>query len=316
MKTDTSGQWWDRSWNVVRGCSPVGEGCRNCWACRLLATRLKHRFPGFAEMTVQLPTAKEWAGDTPLKCLQPRWTGRVELVESMLEAPPHWREPQAVAVSLMGDLFHENLAATAPGRVFGVMAEAWWHTFVVLTKRWRYLYEWSKAVMHYPSDRPQRPVRGWPPNVILGASAWDQGSADEACRRLLQTPAAKRVLCLEPLLSAVDLTEFPIRDEPMHLPGTTCSALTGDIHIRRRPDEATNLIGFGHPRLSWVIVGPETGPGARPCEWGWIRGVVRQCQAAGVPCWVKVLMDPKGRRLPFEQWPVDLRVRQRPEVNR
>jgi len=43
------------------------------------------------------------------------------------------------------------------------------------------------------------------------------------------------------------------------------------------------------PRLDWVIVGGESGPKARPCDVAWIRSVVQQCQATGVPCFVKQL---------------------------
>ncbi len=43
-----------------------------------------------------------------------------------------------------------------------------------------------------------------------------------------------------------------------------------------------------HSRLiSWVIVGGESGPGARPCDVGWIRDIVGQCRAAGVAFWAK-----------------------------
>ena len=42
-------------------------------------------------------------------------------------------------------------------------------------------------------------------------------------------------------------------------------------------------------QIDWVIVGGESGPGARPCDLEWIRGIVRQCQAAGVPAFVKQL---------------------------
>jgi hypothetical protein len=41
--------------------------------------------------------------------------------------------------------------------------------------------------------------------------------------------------------------------------------------------------------LHWVIVGGESGAGARPCRVEWIRSVVRQCRAAGVPVFVKQL---------------------------
>jgi hypothetical protein len=41
--------------------------------------------------------------------------------------------------------------------------------------------------------------------------------------------------------------------------------------------------------ISWVIVGGESGPKARPCNVEWIRSIVRQCREAGVPCFVKQL---------------------------
>jgi hypothetical protein len=45
---------------------------------------------------------------------------------------------------------------------------------------------------------------------------------------------------------------------------------------------------FG-PRLDWVIVGGESGPGARPFNVAWARNIVRQCQTAKVPVFVKQL---------------------------
>ena len=88
------------------------------------------------------------------------------------------------------------------------------------------------------------------------------------------------------------------------------------------------------PRLDWVIVGGESGPGARPCNVQGIRDVVDQCRAAGVPCFVKQLgakpMDPKWetwkrQRGPaialhnkkggdWNEWPEDLRVREYPQA--
>jgi protein gp37 len=88
--------------------------------------------------------------------------------------------------------------------------------------------------------------------------------------------------------------------------------------------------GHGTP-IDWVIVGGESGPGARPCDVAWIRSIVEQCRAAAVPCFVKQLgaqpeqsgtdarahgslldlCDKKGGD-PSE-WPADLRVRRFPE---
>ena len=76
--------------------------------------------------------------------------------------------------------------------------------------------------------------------------------------------------------------------------------------------------------IDWVIVGGESGKGARPMEEDWALDVVRQCKAAGVPVFVKqmgkvwaqqngVKGDQKGGRM--EEWPADLQVREWPSVH-
>jgi protein gp37 len=80
--------------------------------------------------------------------------------------------------------------------------------------------------------------------------------------------------------------------------------------------------------IDWVIVGGESGPGARPCDLAWVRTIVRQCRAAGVPCFVKQLgaepFQQRSNGLPNilhvrhrkgadpAEWPVDVRVREFP----
>ena len=55
--------------------------------------------------------------------------------------------------------------------------------------------------------------------------------------------------------------------------------------------------------IDWVVVGGESGPGARPCDVGWIRSVVRQCREASVPVFVKqVGARPMCRRDRTNDW--------------
>ena len=62
--------------------------------------------------------------------------------------------------------------------------------------------------------------------------------------------------------------------------------------------------------LSWVIVGGESGPGARPCHPDWVRSIRDPCAAAGVPLFVKQLqIDGKINRK-MDEWPEDLRIRE------
>lgn len=149
-----------------------------------------------------------------------------------------------------------------------------------------------------------RPEFQWPlPNVWLGVSVEDQATADERIPLLLRTPAAVRFVSYEPALGPVNLLRY------MSVP----------------------LAEIDNPgaMLDWVIVGGESGPGARPFDIQWARNTVAQCKAAGVACFVKQvgsvpmergerwryepkLKDRKGGD--WEEWPEDLRVREFPEV--
>jgi len=82
--------------------------------------------------------------------------------------------------------------------------------------------------------------------------------------------------------------------------------------------------------INLVIVGGESGPGARPCNVEWIRSIVGQCKAADVPVFVKQLGSNIVTQHPMDrdallkirlanrkggdpaEWPEDLRVREMP----
>ena len=105
-------EWTDATWNPVRGCSRVSEGCRNCYA-----ERMEARTPyGSAAPSTDEKFAILWQFSGP------RWTGKVELIESKLDEPLHWKKPRRIFVNSMSDLFHESLLDEAIDRVFAVMA--------------------------------------------------------------------------------------------------------------------------------------------------------------------------------------------------
>lgn len=118
-------------------------------------------------------------------------------------------------------------------------------------------------------------MAGQPPsNVWIGATIVNQVEADRDIPKLLDVPARVRFLSMEPLLGPVDLTHIEVFGgdaEIYPLKGTTdCvdedGAPTDDV-----------------PALDWVIVGGESGPGARPMHPDWARSLRDQCEAAGVP---------------------------------
>lgn len=186
--SETKISWTDTTWNPVRGCSRVSEGCRNCYAERMAArfSDPGQPFHGFAKRTA--------AGA--------RWTGRVRLIPEKLGEPLRWRKPRFVFVNSMSDLWHERIAEPDIHRVYAVMAVANRHVFQVLTKRparrRRVLNKWDK------------PLSGrWPWvglfNVWEGTSVESRDVLDRI-EDLRLTPAAVRFLSIEPLLE--DLSEL------------------------------------------------------------------------------------------------------------
>jgi protein gp37 len=181
----------------------------------------------------------------------PRWTERVELIESALEIPLHWRKPRRIFVNSMSDLFHEALPDEAIDLVFAIMALCPQHQFIVLTKRAERMVRWFKELTSermvdgiWAAPTVRGYSGGWPlPNVWLGVSV-ENRKALHRVDLLRKTPAALRFISAEPLLE--DL---------------------GDV----------DLTGIG-----WVICGGETGPGARPMHPDWVRSLRDQCVVSGV----------------------------------
>lgn len=290
-----------RVWNPVRGCSRVSEGCVNCYA-----ERQARRFSG---------PGQPYEGLVTIRGGRPGWTGEVRFVPDMLDAPLGWKKPSTVFVNSMSDLFHEKVTDEQIAAVFGVMAATPHHRYIVLTKRAARMREWFRYAerprgahpetwcLHCAAGEvgmPRSPsVYRWPlPNLILGVSCENQATADERIPLLLETPAACRVVSLEPLLGPVELQNRRGYLEPFQ---------ELDPALRRAP------------RLDWVIAGGESGPGARPCDVDWLHFIIEQCQAAWVACFVKQLGSDigfAGKASDPTEWPPTLRVRQWPEVTR
>lgn len=126
------------TWNPVRGCSRVSEGCRNCYAERIAGRFEDGAFKGFAEMRFSDATK---GGDGRF---HGHWTGKVALVSEKLDEPLRWRKPRRVFVNSMSDLFHEALPDEAIDEVFAVMALSPWNTYQVLTKRPARMLAWFR----------------------------------------------------------------------------------------------------------------------------------------------------------------------------
>lgn len=252
-------EWTDETWNPLTGCTKVSQGCKHCYAERDWA-RLQHL---------------------------PAYAGRdftdVATHADRLDQPLRWRRPRRIFVNSMSDLFHEAVPDDFIDRVFAAMALAKQHTFQVLTKRPRrmrdYMLRLSRSAklldiaartLGYTLEFNGQYLVSWPlPNIWLGVSVEDQVTADERIPLLLETPAHVRFLSAEPLLGPVDL-RFHIFSEP-----------TGNFrtHAEKRQMELRKPADGG---LHWVIVGGESGHGARPIHPNWARRLRDQCLSSDV----------------------------------
>jgi protein gp37 len=174
------------------------------------------------------------------------------------------------------------------------------------------------------------------PNVWLGVSVDDQKTAAERLPILAQIPAAKRFVSCEPLLGAVDL--FRAMGEPSDEDWDVVNAIDDDNEPEEFIEECEDWINYGNRlvrnpeyrewenwrwmrarwaklkrTINWVIVGGESGPGARPMDLEWAESIVTQCEVVGIPVFVKQLGGFPDKRNRMEEWPEELRVRQWPE---
>jgi protein gp37 len=171
-----------------------------------------------------------------------------------LNQPLGWKQPRMVFVNSMSDLFHKEVPFPFINQVFETMRRSSQHTFQVLTKRSRRLFELNPEIE-------------WPKNVWMGVSVENQNYTFRI-EHLKNTSAHVKFLSLEPLLG---------------------------------PLPNLNLNG-----LDWVIVGGESGPGARPMDEGWVIDIRDQCQANDVPFffkqWGGVHRKKAGRELKGRTW--------------
>lgn len=277
MADKTGIEWTDATWNPIRGCSRVSEGCRNCYA-----ERVAGRFYGPGEPYEGLvrlhPYGEAREGDSAIKLkTEARWTGQIQFVEKHLEDPTRWRRPRKIFVNSMSDLFHENVKDEWLWEIFDVMEASKRHVFQILTKRPERMSDWIRA--NYGVTFHRRFTHVW-----LGVSVEDQKTATQRVPILQQTPAAIRWVSYEPALGPVDFTQIDGRNYLLEF-------VTGN--------------DFKIPRsIDWVVCGGESGPGARPMHPDWARGVRDQCARSRVPFFFKQWGEwIPGAANGFTQWP-------------
>lgn len=284
---ETKIQWTEQVWNCIGGCEKVSPGCKNCYAIRQ-ALRLGCNPNGKLKA--------RYEGLTIIQGGKPNWTGATFIDEDVLLAPLKRRKPTTYFISL-SDLFYDQRPDEDIDRVFAVMTLAHWHTFQILTKYAERIHarlsapDWAacvrseinefadaSAITREQADRACYTVnRGPLPNVWLGVSVESQQYADERIPLLLKTPAALRFVSYEPALGPVDFTNY-LEGHEDH-----------GVDLSRTVGSKVGCCTGWTPPLDWIIVGGESGPGARPFDVAWAWTAIRQCRSANVPCFLKQL---------------------------
>ena len=248
-------EWTDHTWNPgVYGCRAVSPGCGRCYAARMA-----HRLTGMGVypegLTRRTPTGVHWTGTVVTSPI-------VERLDSL----PRRRRVR-VFVASMSDLFHRDVPSIFIRQVFMAMSERQHLTFQLLTKRPERARDWWR------DWEREDPRQTWPHNVWMGTSVEDQRRAEERIPYLLEIPAAVRWLSCEPLLGPVDLRRLVAR---------------GVVVL----DALEGRMGWPSPhalcaQIRWVVVGGESGPGARAVHPDWIRAIRDQCSEAGTAFFFK-----------------------------
>lgn len=322
---------------VVWACIHKSEGCRNCYSEKI-AARYKRGGPFTAPAMEKL---------TP-------FLDEKELRHILTYKPASGKR---CFVGDMTDIFGEWVPDELLDKLFAVFALRQDVTFQILTKRPERMREYLQddckqrslkvgdAIEAFGHERPwgSLPLN----NVWLGCSVEDQKTADERIPLLLQAPAAVRFVSYEPALGPVDFANLLQKHTGYKDPALATTSFDALRGCGTYPSHVTGIpIDVESDHLDWVIVGGESGPGARPFNIQWARDVVKQCKAAGVACFVKQLgrsvivegsldtflhdhpqvgswgvpqegglvlhpSDSKGGD--WNEWPADLRVREFPK---
>lgn len=269
MAENSKIEWTDATFNPWEGCSKVSAGCANCYA-ETRANRF-HTAKWGPHGTRRVASESYWK--MPLK-----WNREaVSCCPCSFPHPAHdscngrpYERPRVFCASL-ADVFEDwqGPMVDAKGQTLHD-GKAWYSDEVWVPSELRIgqsvirmddvrarLFALIAATPNLDwlllTKRPERFLLCWPyqsmKNVWLGTSVEDRKAVERIDYIRGMSAAAVRFLSIEPLLE--DLGQINLED------------------------------------ISWVIVGGESGPGARPMHPDWVRSIRDQCQVAGVPFFFK-----------------------------
>ncbi len=193
-----------------------------------------------------------------------KFNGVIRLMPDDIDKPRKVLAPKFWSV--WNDLFHARVPAEFIHRTILMMFTCLRHTFLVLTKRPERMVEICKGPL--------------PPNLWVGTTVGLEKHTDRIAE-LIKVPAKIRFLSLEPLLG-------PVNVEPWLYPGAG----------RLVDSPAGQRSHVWDQKINWVIIGGESGGGARPMQESWVQDIVTECEEGGVPVFYKQQIV-NGRKVPL-----------------
>jgi protein gp37 len=266
------------------------------------------------------------------------WTGTVAFVPEALEIPLKTKKPTTWFLNSMSDLFHESVTFEQLDQIFAVMALTPQHTYQCLTKR-------PERMLDYFKEK-----EFWSGSHLSGRGQWASEMADFACEKLRgffwveDEDGLSNDHVYDLLMSATGSGYLP----SVWLGVTVENQQAADE--RQAPlkalankgwftwvshEPALEQVDFtGWEFIRWLVMGGESGPGARPFDIEWPRHVMKWAADNQVDFFLKQLgSKPKllvnecylpamewldygvtGKGNDMVEWPADLRVRQMPSV--
>ncbi|HWA29156.1 MAG TPA: DUF5131 family protein [Lacunisphaera sp.] len=372
----TSIEWTDFSTNPLRArlagrvghyCEKVSAGCKNCYSSR---TQCRFGMPTFSESRALAKAVEHFLDPSKLEEVLRRKKPTKWFWCDMTDMFGDWVPFEWIAACfgvMAATPWHTHQVLTKrPERALAFFrwcekrGEDGLSLFPDDPLDWRIRQLLNVSARRAGADmnRDSRQNHGgaWPlPNVWLGTSVENQRTADERIPTLLRCPVAVRFVSAEPLLGPVSIMRWVERLDHCDSCGEESQPQTNDVcpqcgserglistwgesqanDYREGRRYETSELRDG-PELHWVIVGGESGPGARTFDIQWARDIVGQCRNSGVAVFVKQLgarpvapvteaeATNYGERLPLRlidrkggdmsEWWESLRVREFPEL--
>ena len=279
MSDHTKIEWTDATVNFWWGCTKVGPGCDGC----------------YAEAWDRRAGGAHWGQGVPRRKIK----SAVKTLHRLDNGYSWWAADHAIGK--INPTLHRRVFLQSMSDLFDLEVPLDW-----FREAWETIEACDRLALQILTKRISAVEKrlaaigrtAWPQHAGLMITVVNQPEADRDVPRLLALKDRLRIpwvgLSCEPLLGPVDLRNCDGID-----------ALTGFVPDHEYPQRSGYLPG--RPRLNWIVAGGESGPGARPMHPDWARSLRDQCEAAGVPFFMKQM----ARKAPI---PADLQVREWPNA--